>query len=72
MTYAGCHGLEILHPDGQLYKHDIPEDYQKRLKDLQEDLVQNVQVDGAWVEHKDLLVAWHYRLTSYYKKLLNN
>ena len=28
---------------------------------LKADLEANVACHGAWVEHKDLLVAWHYR-----------
>ena len=28
---------------------------------LKADLEANVACNGAWVEHKDLLVAWHYR-----------
>ena len=32
-----------------------------RLKLLEEELNETVSIKGAWVEHKDLLVAWHYR-----------
>ena len=61
LTYAGCQGLEILHPDGHRYTHGIQQDYKEKLKVLEEELNTEVAVHGAWVEHKDLLVAWHYR-----------
>lgn len=61
ITYAGCHGLEILHPDGQRYSHSIPQGYKDRLELLMKDLKSEVERNGAWVEDKGLLVAWHYR-----------
>ena len=62
MTYAGNHGLEILHPDGQKYSHEVPQDYSARLHNLKKDLEAEAnQVEGAWVEDKGLLVALHYR-----------
>ena len=36
-------------------------DYQDRLELLEADLKAHVEKNGAWVEHKKLLVAWHYR-----------
>ena len=35
--------------------------FQERLELLEADLKANVACHGAWVEHKNLLVAWHYR-----------
>ncbi|XP_059086503.1 uncharacterized protein LOC131883147 isoform X2 [Tigriopus californicus] len=61
ITYAGCHGLEILHPDGQKFSHTIPQDYLDRLNLLEKELKETVAIHGAWVEHKHLLVAWHFR-----------
>ena len=61
VTYAGCQGLEILHPDGHRYTHGIQQDYKDKLKALEAELLAEVAIQGAWVEHKDLLVAWHYR-----------
>ena len=29
ITYAGNHGLEIMHPDGHVYSHSIPQDYRQ-------------------------------------------
>jgi alpha,alpha-trehalase len=62
ITYAGNHGLEIMHPDGQMYSHGIPQDYRVRLSSLIKDLeAEAAEVEGAWVEDKGLLVALHYR-----------
>ena len=61
LSYAANHGLNIRHPDGHMYNHTIPEDYKIRLSALDAELKQKVQKHGAWVEYKDLLVAWHYR-----------
>ena len=56
LTYAGCHGLKIIHPDGQRYIHHVEQEYKERLLGLEEDLRDTVERNGAWVEHKDLLV----------------
>jgi trehalose-phosphatase len=61
LSYAANHGLYIRHPDGHTYNHTIPDDYKCRLAALEAELSQKVQKHGAWVEYKDLLVAWHYR-----------
>ena len=61
ITYAGCHGLHVMHPDGSKYQHTIPQDYRDRLEMLELELNANVATHGAWVEHKNLLVAWHFR-----------
>ncbi len=62
LTYAGNHGLEIMHPDGQKYTHDIPQNYTDRLQNLKADLeAEAAKVEGAWVEDKGLLIALHYR-----------
>ena len=57
LTYAGCHGLKIIHPDGQRYIHHVEQEYKDRLLRLEEDLKESVERNGAWVEHKDLLVC---------------
>ena len=65
ITYAGNHGLEIMHPDGHVYSHSIPQDYRDRLVHLIRDLREEAaRVVGAWVEDKGLLVALHYRYLS--------
>lgn len=61
LTYAANHGLHIRHPDGHTYQHKIPEGYYLMLQQLEADLKEQVQVNGAWVEFKNMLVAWHYR-----------
>jgi len=61
ITYGGNHGLEILHPDGTRFNHPMPPGYKTRLEKLEEELREKCTVDGAWVEPKGLLVAWHYR-----------
>ena len=66
ISYAANHGLNIRHPDGHTYNHSIPDDYKLRLTALNSELKQKVQKHGAWVELKDLLVAWHYRYATTY------
>ena len=61
ITYAGNHGLEILHPDGTRFTHPMPTGFQERLSRLEAELRHTCTSDGAWVEPKGLLVAWHYR-----------
>lgn len=61
ITYAGNHGLEILHPDGTNFNHKMPAGYETRLERLVEELTERCTSHGAWVEPKGLLVAWHYR-----------
>lgn len=43
ITYAGNHGLEILHPDGTKFVHPMPTQYQGKvgelLKNLQEQVI---------------------------------
>jgi len=61
ITYAGNHGLEILHPDGTNFNFKMPAGYETRLERLVEELTEKCTSHGAWVEPKGLLVAWHYR-----------
>lgn len=61
VTYAANHGLVIQQPDGRVLTQNLPEGYEEKLTALEKDLKENVEVNGAWVEHKVLLVAWHYR-----------
>lgn len=45
ITYAGNHGLEILHPDGTKFVHPMPLAYEDKvsnlLKELQEKVLNN-------------------------------
>lgn len=34
ITYAGNHGLEILHPDGSKFVHPMPVEYVEKVSDL--------------------------------------
>jgi len=34
LTYAGNHGLEILHPDGSRFVHPMPKEYEDKVGDL--------------------------------------
>lgn len=61
LTYAGNHGLEILHPDGTRFNHPMPAGYKERLARLEKELREKCAGNGAWVEPKGLLVALHYR-----------
>lgn len=64
VTYAGSHGLEILHPDGTKFIHPIPTEYAEKLSELMRRLQDQVCHDGAWVENKGMLLTFHYRETS--------
>jgi trehalose 6-phosphate synthase/phosphatase len=61
ITYAGSHGLEILHPDGTKFIHPVPNEYAEKLRELMRLLQDEVCHDGAWVENKGILLTFHYR-----------
>lgn len=42
LTYAGNHGLEILHPDGSRFVHPMPAEYQDKCSNLLKDLQDQV------------------------------
>lgn len=63
ITYAGNHGLEILHPDGSKFVHPMPIEYEEKVRDLLKALQDCVCRDGAWVENKGALLTFHYRET---------
>ena len=63
ITYAGNHGLEILHPDGTRFTHPMPVRYEEKVSQLLQLLQDNVCHDGAWVENKGVLLTLHYRET---------
>ncbi|XP_059478165.1 uncharacterized protein LOC132198254 isoform X1 [Neocloeon triangulifer] len=63
ITYAGSHGLEILHPDGTKFVHPVPLEYEEKLRELLKALQDEVCRDGAWVENKGVLLTFHYRET---------
>merc|ERR1712071_481081 len=63
ITYAGNHGLEILHPDGTRFTHPMPTNYEDKISRLLQTLQQQVCHHGAWVENKGVLLTYHYRET---------
>ena len=49
ITYAGNHGLEIVHPDGSKFVHPMPREMEERVGQLTEQLEQECcQVSGDW------------------------
>lgn len=63
ITYAGSHGLEILHPDGSKFVHPMPNELEDKVTDLLKTLQEQVCKEGAWVENKGALLTFHYRET---------
>lgn len=61
ITYAGNHGLEIVHPDGTKFIHPMPCEYETQISRLMEKLQDEVCRHGAWVENKGVLLTFHYR-----------
>jgi trehalose 6-phosphate synthase/phosphatase len=61
ITYAGNHGLEIVHPDGTKFTHPMPFEYEDKVSQLMEKLQDEVCCHGAWVENKGVLLTFHYR-----------
>lgn len=45
ITYAGSHGLEILHPDGTKFVHPVPLEYEDKLTELLRALQDEVRAD---------------------------
>ncbi|XP_055380660.1 uncharacterized protein LOC129611506 [Condylostylus longicornis] len=64
ITYAGNHGLEILHPDGSKFVHPMPIEWEEKVSELSKALQDAVCHDGAWVENKGAILTFHYRETS--------
>uniref|UniRef100_A0A6P7EXP5 Alpha,alpha-trehalose-phosphate synthase [UDP-forming] isoform X2 n=1 Tax=Diabrotica virgifera virgifera TaxID=50390 RepID=A0A6P7EXP5_DIAVI len=63
ITYAGNHGLEILHPDGTKFVHPMPTEFHDKVGDLMRQLQEKVCREGAWVENKGALLTFHFRET---------
>ncbi|KAL0831094.1 hypothetical protein ABMA28_001967 [Loxostege sticticalis] len=68
ITYAGNHGLEILHPDGSKFVHPMPMECQDKVVELLKSLQEQVCRDGAWVENKGALLTFHFRETPLAKR----
>ncbi|KAK9507846.1 hypothetical protein O3M35_007620 [Rhynocoris fuscipes] len=63
ITYAGSHGLHIIHPDGSTFTHPMPREYEETAEKLLKALQEQVCRDGAWVENKGVYLTFHYRET---------
>lgn len=61
ITYAGNHGLEIIHPDGSKFVHPMPTEFEAKVGDLLRQLQETVCRDGAWIENKGALLTFHFR-----------
>jgi trehalose-phosphatase len=44
LTYAGNHGLEILHPDGTKFVHPMPRCYEDKVSNLLKELQEEVGI----------------------------
>lgn len=61
ITYAGNHGLEIVHPDGTKFTHPTPVEFDEKISHLMEHMQVEVCHHGAWVENKGVILTYHYR-----------
>ncbi|MGW2661835.1 trehalose-phosphatase [Nocardia tengchongensis] len=62
LWYAGCHGFELLAPDGTTYVHDAAPGAELALTEAAAELERSLRdIPGILVEHKRFAVAVHYR-----------
>ncbi|WP_051179711.1 trehalose-phosphatase, partial [Nocardia concava] len=62
LWYAGCHGFELLAPDGTTHVHDAAPGAEQALSAAADELERALAaIDGVVVEHKRFAVAVHYR-----------
>lgn len=61
IIYAGNHGLEVNYPDGSKYSHQLPTDFEDKVKHLIKQLEENVVTAGAWIENKGATLTFHFR-----------
>merc|ERR1711936_168664 len=60
ITYAGNHGLDIVHPDGTQFVPPLPEEVESKASWLLQKLQAECCQDGAWVENKGIVLAFHH------------
>jgi len=60
VTYAGNHGIDIVHPDGSKFGIPMPPEIEEKAKWLLQHLQEECCVDGAWVENKGVVLAFHH------------
>lgn len=46
VTYAGNHGLEILHPDGTKFVHPMPLSFEEKVRTLLKELQEEVKTQN--------------------------
>ncbi|KAL1140025.1 hypothetical protein AAG570_007002 [Ranatra chinensis] len=63
ITYAGNHGLEIIHPNNSKFIYPMPQEYEGKASQLFKALQEQVCKNGAWVENKGIYLTFHYRET---------
>jgi len=61
ITYAGNHGLEILHADGTRFTQPMPTELEEKVGGLMQQLQEECCREGAWVENKGVLLTFHFR-----------
>lgn len=49
ITYAGNHGLEIIHPDGTKFVHPVPAELEGKVRDLLKSLQDQVCFKGRFL-----------------------
>ena len=63
LTYAGCHGLDILGPVGSGMKHEVAAEYLSTIDSVEVSLHRGLEhIDGLIIERKKYGVSVHYRL----------
>merc|ERR1719154_130818 len=60
ITYAGNHGLDIVHPDGTRFVPPLPEEVEEKASWLLQRLQAECCQAGAWVENKGIVLAFHH------------
>ncbi|XP_023330996.1 alpha,alpha-trehalose-phosphate synthase [UDP-forming] [Eurytemora carolleeae] len=60
ITYAGNHGIDIVHPDGSKFMIPMPAEVEEKARWLLQHLQQECCVSGAWVENKGVVLAFHH------------
>ena len=71
ITYAGNHGLEILHSDGTKFVHPLPQAQVGKASEVKR-LLQEVCLDGAWIEDKGTMCTYHYRYVRHIYEIIFN
>lgn len=57
ITYAGNHGLEILHPDGSKFIHPMPTELEDKVSDLLKALQDSVSLKNIYKSSVIFLIS---------------